>query len=72
MNHYRHLKSQLEKLTAKHELSEAALEEIQAVMARYAMQAMTTPAVAKEAKKVLQDHFVKFLLKHKESQTIEI
>jgi hypothetical protein len=72
MNHYRHLKSQLEKLTAKHELSEAALEEIQAVMARYAMQAMTTPAVAKEAKKVLQDHFVKFLQKHKESQTIEI
>lgn len=72
MNNYKYLTSQLEKLTAKHDLSEAALEEIQAVTARYALQAMATPAVAKEAKNVLQDHFVKFLQKHKESQTIEI
>lgn len=72
MNHYKHLKSQLEKFTAKHQVSEEMLEEIQTVMARYAVQAITTPAVAKEAKKVLQNCFAKLLERYLESDTIEV
>ena len=72
MKHYQHLRPHLEKLTARHDLGEALLEEIQTIMARYAYAAMTSPGVGKEAKKVLQDHFVKCIQHHNESNCLEI
>jgi ATP phosphoribosyltransferase len=72
MTHYEHLRSQLDKFTAGYDVSEAMLKEIQMIMARYAVLAMKSPAVAKEAKKVLQDDFVRRLQKRGESRSIEI
>jgi hypothetical protein len=71
MNH-KYLKSHLDKLTAKHEVSAEVLEEIQIMMARYAHQAMTRAAVAAETKKALQAHFIKCLREHGASRLIEI
>ena len=72
MKKYNHLKPHLEKLATRHVISEETLEDIQTIMARYAYQAMTSPGVAKEAKKVLQDHFVECIRRHNETHCIEI